>query len=248
MRFFIELAYDGTPFFGWQRQPNQISIQETIENALATILNTSIQIVGCGRTDTGVHALQYFAHFNFEGEFPKGFLRRLNKFLPPSIVIYHLQQVEEDAHARFDATSRSYKYHLGLEKNPFRQKTAYFYPFAKDLDLSVLNSAAQLLLNYDEFFPFCKTNTDAKTMKCQITRSEWQSVDLPYPELVFHISADRFLRGMVRLIVGMCLNVGHGKLTLEQVQTALEKQERLPKSLSVAPHGLFLTDIQYPYV
>ncbi|WP_425420344.1 tRNA pseudouridine(38-40) synthase TruA [Phaeodactylibacter xiamenensis] len=247
MRYFAELAYNGTNYVGWQSQPGQRSVQGTIEEALSTILNTPIEVVGCGRTDAGVHAKQYFLHFDFDGSFPQGFDRRINKFLPPDIAIYRFIEVAPDAHARFDATHRAYEYHIDFRKNPFGKDTRYFFPFAGQLDEKLLQKAAQLLLEYQEFYPFCKSNTDVKTMRCDLRRAEW-IIDREAHSMVFHIAADRFLRGMVRLIVGMCLNVAHGKLDLKAVRVALEQQTRLPKSLSAPPDGLYLTDIRYPFI
>ncbi|RMG78374.1 MAG: tRNA pseudouridine(38-40) synthase TruA [Bacteroidetes bacterium] len=247
MRYFSELAYNGTRYFGWQRQPAQISVQETLETAFSTILRTPISITGCGRTDTGVHARQYFMHFDFEGDFPKGFLSRINKFLPKDIVLKSIFEVAPKAHARFDAWHRSYEYHLCAEKDPFRPDTVFHFPFFDQLNGAKMTEAAQLLMRYDAFFPFCKTNTDTKTMQCELRRAEWVRTD-DGRGMVFHISANRFLRGMVRLIVGMCLNVGLGKMDIESVKEALDQQTRLKKSLSVPPQGLFLTEIKYPYL
>lgn len=247
MRYFAELAYNGSRYFGWQRQPKQISVQEELENAFSTILGQNIPVVGCGRTDTGVHAKQYFLHFDFAGDFPKAFLPRINKFLPKDIVIFRIFSVQPEAHARFDASHRAYEYHIDFEKNPFGQETSYYYPFAKQLDFEQLQAAATLLLKYKEFYPFCKTKTDVKTMQCSLKQAEWVE-DNTNKQLLFHIAANRFLRGMVRLIVGMCLNVGLGKLTLEEVKKAMDQQKRLPKSLSVPPQGLYLTDIRYEFV
>ncbi|TXB66314.1 tRNA pseudouridine(38-40) synthase TruA [Phaeodactylibacter luteus] len=247
MRYFAELAYNGANYFGWQNQPRQVSVQQTLEDALSTILNTSIAVTGCGRTDTGVHAKQYFLHFDFEGEWPRGFLSRINKYLPPDIAIYRFIQVPEGAHARFDATHRAYEYHIDFRKNPFAKGTRLFYPHGQHLEHGALQEAASLLLQYEAFLPFCKTHSDAKTMRCDLRRAEWAFAP-DGQAAVFHIAADRFLRGMVRLIVGMCLNVGRGKLPLQDVRQAMEQQVRLPKSLSVPPDGLYLTDIRYPYI
>lgn len=244
MRYFSELAYKGTNYNGWQRQPNAPSVQQTIEEALATILNTAIEVVGCGRTDTGVHASQYFLHFDFEGKFPKEFLRRLNKLLPPDVAFRSIYEVAADAHARFDATRRSYEYHIVLDKNPFLIDTAWHFPFFEKLDMEKTQAAAALLLNYGAFQPFCKSNTDVHTMECALHRSEW-IFDEAERRLVFHISANRFLRGMVRLIVGMCLNVGLGKVELNEVRQALDQQVLLKKSWSVPAEGLFLTEVRY---
>ncbi len=247
MRYFLELSYNGTRFHGWQKQPNSISVQEIVETELSKILQAPIFTTGCGRTDTGVHAKQYFLHFNYTTDFPKNFISRINKMLGKDIAIYRIIPVEEEAHARFDAISRSYEYHITLKKNPFQTETAY-QPYAQaNYPLEDLQSAAQLLLGYNEFRPFCKTGGDSKTYKCKLKRAEW----ILSPEkdrLVFHISADRFLRGMVRLIVGMCINVSTGIFSVEEVKKALEHQQFLKKSWSVPPQGLFLTDIKYPYI
>lgn len=247
MRFFVELAYNGTRYSGWQRQPNATTVQSTLENAFSTILRSPIEVTGCGRTDTGVHAKQYFMHFDAPEELPKHFLDRLNKFLPAAIAIQRIFEVDKDAHARFDAYHRSYEYHLVLSKNPFEKETAYFFPFGQHLNIEKMNEAAQLLLDYKEFFPFCKTNTEVKTMICDLKRSEWV-VDEASGKLIYHVSANRFLRGMIRLIVGMCLNVGVGKIELADVQQAMKQQTRLAKSWSVPPQGLFLCDIRYPFL
>lgn len=243
-RFFAELAYNGSAYFGWQKQPGQDTVQERIEQALALILRQPIEVVGCGRTDTGVHASQYFLHFDFEGGFPTGFLRRWNKVLPKDIAVYRIFEVAPDAHARFDAIKRSYRYQMGYVKDPFHIQTCYFYPFAEKPNFEMMQTAATLLLNYQEFFPFCKSNHDAETMICRLARAEWQW-EKTGERLVFHIESDRFLRGMVRLIVGMCINVGLGRLELETVKHALEHQELLLKAESAPPEGLFLCEVAY---
>jgi len=241
----MELAYQGTAFYGWQKQPNQISLQETIEDALMTILGGIIEVTGCGRTDTGVHALQYYCHFNYAEPFPPNFWRRINKFLPPDIAIRRILPVHWDAHTRFDAYQRSYVYHLSFQKDPFNQHTVYQYNFTNKPDFDRMQQAAQLLLGYEAFFPFCKSNNNARSMICEMKHSYWeQRTDEHW---VYHISANRFLRGMVRLIVGMCINVGLGKTELEEVRHAMDQQQRLKRSTSAAPEGLYLCDIRYPY-
>ncbi len=246
MRYFIELAYNGANYYGWQRQPREVSVQSTLEDAFSTILATPTAIHGCGRTDTGVHARQYFAHFDFPEALPPAFENRLNKFLPQDIVIYRIFEVPPDAHARFDAYHRAYEYLIDFRKNPFGQQTSYHFPFAHQLDLNLMQQACQLLLQYDEFFPFCKSNTDVKTMQCTLKQAEW-ILDKTNQRLVFHIAANRFLRGMVRLIVGMCLNVGLKKTTPDEVKIAMDQQTRLKRSLSVPPQGLYLKDIRYEF-
>jgi tRNA pseudouridine38-40 synthase len=270
MRYFAQLAYNGTRFKGWQTQPNGISVQETIQNALQTILRTPTEVIGCGRTDTGVHAAHYMLHFDYEGnahrtppqrthkeqnnepttnpqrthnELPNNFLTRLNHLVGDDIVFTAIFEMEPEAHARFDATSRSYFYKINTQKSPFEQETAYFYPNSKYTDTDKMQACAQMLMEFDEFLPFCKSNAQNKTNKCRITRCEWIFEDTQW---TFHITANRFLRGMIRLIVGACLQVGNGKMTLAQIRTALDTQTLLPQPLSAPAKGLFLHDIQYP--
>jgi tRNA pseudouridine38-40 synthase len=245
MRYFLELAYNGSRFCGWQRQPNAPSVQQTIEEVFSMMLRQKIDITGCGRTDTGVHARQYFAHFDFEGDFPKLFLERANKLVGKDIALRKTIAVPDDAHTRFNATSRSYQYILSFQKSPFFTETEWFFEQKHRLDTEKMQKAAELLRGYTAFAPFCKTHSDAQTMNCRITQSEWIFAD---DGALFNISANRFLRGMVRLIVGMCINVGLGQLTLDDVQEALENQTPLKKSYSVPPTGLFLTDIKYPFL
>lgn len=244
MRYFIELAYNGAAYYGWQRQPHQPSVQETLEQALGTVLRTPmLEITGCGRTDTGVHASCYYAHFDADAPLPENLLSRINKFLPKDIAIRRIIPVADDLHARFDAHYRAYTYYLSAHKDPFRPDTVLYLHHLHQCDTTSMQAAAQLLLSYDHFAPFCKTGSDAKTMHCQLYRSEWIFDDTAWQ---YHIAANRFLRGMVRLIVGMCLSVGEGKITLDDVRHALDTQTPLPKSLSVAPNGLFLTEVRYP--
>lgn len=244
MRYFLQLSYRGTQYNGWQIQPGVPTVQQTINNGLSTILRSEIEITGCGRTDSGVHARDYIAHFDFDGKLQHDFLKRINKYLPDDIAIFNSYEVALNSHARFDATHRAYEYHIVFSKNPFDIDTAYFYPFKKTIDFEKLQAAAALLLDYEEFFPFCKTNTEVNTMRCDLVRSEWE---LGSDRIIFHIAANRFLRGMVRLIVGMCLNVASGRISLDAVKKSMDKQNRLPRPLSVPPQGLFLTDIRYPY-
>jgi tRNA pseudouridine38-40 synthase len=244
-RYFIELAYNGTRLNGWQRQDNAPSVQAAIEDALRLILRQpTLEIVGCGRTDTGVHAAQYFAHFDFEGDFSDSFLQRANKLVGSDIVLKAIHAVRPEAHARFDATRRSYNYYISFEKNPFATETTWHFQLAKRLDKEKMQKTAALLKNYTEFAPFCKTNSDAQTMRCAITESAWIFTD---KGAIFTISANRFLRGMVRLIVGACINVGLGQSELDDIKHALDTQTPLIKSYSVPPTGLFLTQIDYSF-
>ncbi len=242
-RYFLELAYNGTRYNGFQIQPNEPSIQEAVQHALNIILKNPIEITGCGRTDTGVHAMQYFAHFDYEGQLPDNLIYSLNGLLKKDIAIYRCFQVSENAHARFDAISRSYVYFIDLDTNPFRQETAYYCAFAKKLDKNLVQESAALLLHYSDFETFCKSGTNVATNICHITHSEWIFGERSWE---YRISANRFLRGMIRLIVGMCLNVGRGKITLEELKAALDNKLPLKQAWSVPASGLFLTDIIYP--
>ncbi|MFZ4542921.1 MAG: tRNA pseudouridine(38-40) synthase TruA [Saprospiraceae bacterium] len=247
MRYFLKLSYHGKNYSGWQIQPHSESIQESIEKAIFTISREKIEITGCGRTDAGVHAREYFAHVDLENPLPEYFLNRLNKILPEDIAVEQLIEMPANAHARFDANYRSYTYQITGKKNPFTRDLATFIYNFDDLNFDKMQEAAALLLKYREFFPFCKSNNDANTMECQLFRSEWE-FDALSKKAAYHIAANRFLRGMVRLIVGMCLNVGAGKLSLEKVEESLATQKLLQPSSSAPAHGLALTEIRYPYL
>nr|WP_256534365.1 tRNA pseudouridine(38-40) synthase TruA [Lewinella sp. JB7] len=237
------MAYRGTAYAGWQRQPNARSVEETIDTALSTILGEPIKIVGCGRTDAGVHASDYVAHFDYAGQLPDRLLARINRYLPDDIALRGFYRVPPDLHARFSAVGRAYVYRISPVKDPFRTDTVAWLPALRELDHDLMRRAAQLLLEYGEFATFCKTNSDAFTMQCKVTESRWS---FSAEEMTYHISANRFLRGMVRLIVGMCLQVGAGRLEISAVRQALDRQRRLPKPLSAPASGLFLHQVQYP--
>lgn len=243
VRYFLTLAYNGTPFHGWQRQPNAISVQQTLEEALSTLLRQPIAIVGAGRTDTGVHARMMVAHFDAELDqsTQENLVHKLNSFLNENIAIYRLQAVHETAHARFDANSRSYEYQLEFDKNPFKHQAAYrIYQLP---DLEVMNRAAAMLLKHKDFEAFSKSNTDVKTFLCTITHAQWEPT---HRGAVFYISANRFLRNMVRAIVGTLLEIGWGKLTLDDMNRIIESKNRGEAGFSVPASGLYLTQITYP--
>lgn len=245
MRYFLTLSYCGTRYAGWQVQPNAPSVQATLEAAMSTLLREKIEVTGCGRTDAGVHARFYVAHFDAETALPASFLNRLNSLLPNDIAVQAVRAVSPDAHARFDAFERSYAYYVSLSKDPFATETAWFYPMHERLDFAKMQEVAALLPRYSAFFPFCKSDSGLDHYACAMKTAFWEQ----RPEVqqwVFHITANRFLRGMVRLIVGACVQAGRGQLQVEDVKKALDKQQALPKSLSVPPHGLFLTDVKYP--
>ena len=246
MRYFLTLAYHGARFNGWQIQPDAPSVQDTLEQACSTILRQPIAITGCGRTDTGVHARYYVAHFDAEGELPGRFVMGVNSLLPDDIAVHSVRAMHPEAHARYDAYERSYVYYLSLRKDPFSTQTAWYYPQNRLLNLEKMQETADLLPQYDTFFPFCKTHSGVDSYTCELKIARWEH----RPEehlLLFHITANRFLRGMVRLIVGACIQTGIGQITVEEVQAALNEQKTLKKSLSVPPQGLFLTDVKYPY-
>lgn len=242
-RYFIELSYKGTNFHGWQFQPNASSIQECIEKALSTILRSKISIFGAGRTDTGVHARYYVAHFDSDIETldSKDFRHKLNSFLHKDISVFSITKVKSDAHARFDAISRTYMYYINLEKNPFTQDTSWYYYKKPDIDL--MNEACTILFEYSDFTSFSKLHTDVKTNDCKIFKASWQ---IHSDELVFTVQADRFLRNMVRALVGTILEVGINKIDLSDFRQIIENKNRDEAGLSVPAHGLFLTDIRYP--
>ncbi len=243
LRYFIELAYKGTSFHGWQIQPNAVSVQETLEKALTTLLRTPIGIVGAGRTDTGVHAKFMIAHFETEVSFDnEQLVYKLNSFLPPSIAIYKIYQVHDQAHARFDATSRAYEYWLHTQKNPFETDSAHYIKFP--IDMEKMNAAAEKLLDYTNFKCFSKSKTDVKTYNCELFYAYWEEVSPGV--LVFKISANRFLRNMVRAIVGTLLDVGTGKILVSDIDKIIASQNRSEAGYSVPAKGLYLTNVTYP--
>ena len=246
MRYFARIKYNGTHFHGWQSQKNTPeTVQGKIESALAVFLPHNPEIVGCGRTDTGVHASDYFFHFDVD-DFDPGLIKyKLNSILPKSIVVNHIIPVHEDAHTRFDATLRAYEYHLLESRDPFREFTSYHLPTLNRFDFNDFQAAAALISRYEYFEAFCKNGSDEKTKKCTIFKSEWERADNGF---VYKIEANRFLRGMIRMIVGMCINVAKGQVTLEEVEKALETRSRLGKDWSVPARGLFLSKIEYPYI
>lgn len=247
MRYFIEFAYNGTRFYGYQKQKQGNTIQHSIETALSTIIRNPIKIVGCGRTDAGVHAAQFFAHFDTELSLDAQIINRLNKLTSNDILFYNLYPVHKEAHARFDANSRSYSYHIDFIRSPFRQETSFYCTYAARLDITKMQDVAHMLLKFDDFKSFCKSKSDVKTTLCSLTHSEW-TFNKKKQQLTYNITANRFLRGMIRLIVGTCLNVGTGKIEIAQVQTSIETKQIIPHALSVPAKGLFLKDILYDYI
>jgi tRNA pseudouridine38-40 synthase len=242
LRYFIEIAYNGKNYFGWQRQPEQISVQQVLEETLSTLLREEIKLTGAGRTDAGVHAKQLFAHFDFEEiDNKEELLFRINSFLPKDILVKNIFKVREEAHARFDAIEREYEYSISLEKNPFLQDFAFQINNKPDVDL--MNQAAEMLLSHKDFQCFSRSKTDVKTYNCIIVKAHWEAKN---NTLIFTIAADRFLRNMVRAIVGTLLDVGYGKTSLEEFKAILQSKSREDAGASAPAHGLYLTKVIYP--
>lgn len=242
-RYFIYLSYDGSNYHGWQIQPNAATVQETIEKALTLLMRQSVEITGAGRTDTGVNASTMVAHADFPGEIDcKQTVYRLNRMLPPDIAIHSIKPVTETAHARFDALSRRYRYHISTAKNPFTRR--YSCRVTGELDFEAMNSAAATLPEYTDFTSFSKLHTDTKTNNCKVTKAHW--VQTSTSEWYFEIEADRFLRNMVRAIVGTLLMVGRGKISVEGFREIIEKKQRSEAGDSALAQALFLEEVKYP--
>lgn len=248
IRYFTELQYKGTNYAGWQIQPNAITVQEVIEKAFTTILREPISVLGCGRTDTGVHALYYVLHFDSENaqkfaDQNNSYLtlvQRINRFLPADIAIISIKEIHSEFNARFDAVSRTYEYRFSKVKNPFSPQTSCFYPYP--LKVELMQQAANLLFNYTDFTSFSKLHTQVKTNNCKILQAQWHETET---DLVFTIRADRFLRNMVRAIVGTLLEVGREKLTVEAFIEIIESKNRSKAGMSAPAEGLFLTKVDY---
>lgn len=242
MRYFMELAYNGAPFFGWQVQPGKETVQGCIENALSLLMREQVAVTGCGRTDTGVNARQFFAHFETEQQIdlPK-LTDKLNSFLPKEIAIRRIFPVEDGMHARFSATSRTYKYYVAVTKNSFNFH--YSYRIFQKLDIVRMNMAAAILLETSDFTSFSKLHTQVNNNLCRVTEAYWAMED---GVLVFTVTADRFLRNMVRALVGTLLQVGKGKITVEEFRDIIARKDRCAAGDSVPAHALFLERVCYP--
>lgn len=246
MRYFMHLAYNGARYYGWQIQADQISIQAVISDAMKKIMKEDITLTGAGRTDTGVHARSFYAHFDTQQTFDekdiKNLTHRLNSFLPNDIVIFNIFAVYANAHARFDAIERTYRYYVSVNKNPFAINTSYRIFFHPDID--IMNQACEELKRHHDFSSFSKSHTDTKTNDCFITHALWKKEkDL----LVFEITANRFLRNMVRAITGTMLDLGKHKITLEDFRQIIIAKDRCKAGISVPAHALFLEKISYPF-
>ncbi len=242
MRYVIEFAYKGTAYAGWQIQPNAVSIQEVLDKALTVILRTEIRTVGAGRTDTGVHASQMFAHFDFDGSLPERFVYRLNGILPEDIAVKGVfEPVNLKFHTRFDATMRAYIYRINRLKDPFVSDISV--QLTHPLDQQAMQAAAAMLFDYTDFASFCKANGGQKTTLCTITRSEWHFNN---DDISYHVAANRFLRGMVRALVGTMLLVGKGQLSPDNFRKIIEATDRTQAGPNAGPKGLMLVEVAYP--
>lgn len=243
-RYFIQLSYNGAAYHGWQLQPNSVTIQKIVNEALSTILNEEINVTGAGRTDTGVHALSYFAHFDSFSSLLAGdnnLIFKLNRYLPKDISVNSIRKVTPDAHARFSALSRTYKYYLSGKKDPFRNDFSW-YLYGK-IDIFAMNESCEIIKRQTDFTSFCKLHSDTKTNVCNIIYAGWEEADSC---LIFTIKADRFLRNMVRSIVGTMTEVGFGKMSLKEFEDIINKKNRCSAGQSAPAKALFLTDIEYP--
>ena len=245
-RYFLELAYNGTAYRGWQFQPSAPSVQAELERAMRFVLHLEkVSLVGCGRTDTGVHASRYFAHFDVPGDrrLDQRFVYGLNSLLPKDVAVYRVIPVDDKAHARFSATERGYAYRVHIEKDPFLQDRSH--PMRPPLDVEAMNTACQVLLGRQDFSSFCKAGSDAKTMLCDVRQAEWTHVPNGY---LFRIKADRFLRNMVRALVGTCLRIGKGQRPSSHMADVLAARDRHAAGRSAPACGLYLEHVAYPFI
>jgi len=246
MRYFIHLAYNGTPFVGWQIQPNGVSVQSEIQRAISILLKETIEIVGCGRTDTGVHAKMFYAHFEIDADLTDQkrvwLSLKLNNILPKEIVVYSVFKVADDLHARFSALDRTYQYYINISKNPFT------FPFAyrvhEPLNMELMNEACEILKQTEDFTSFSKLHTQVNNNRCIVLQAEWNKQG---EQLVFTITANRFLRNMVRSIVGTLLELGKGKISIESFQDIINQKDRSKAGKSVPAHALFLENVRYDF-
>ena len=244
-RYFIELSYDGAAYCGWQRQPDAPTVQQKLEEALSTLLREAIEVVGAGRTDTGVNASYYVAHFDSVGGVADcgQLVYKLNLILPTDIAVKAVREVQAQAHARFDAVEREYTYYISQSKNPFRRFSAWQYYVPLDFDK--MNLAAAKLLEYDDFTSFAKLNSNNKTNICRVVKAQWSRCEDDANLLVFTIRADRFLRNMIRAIVGTLVDVGRGRYSVEEFEDILRSRDLSRSSAGAPAVGLFLSDVQY---
>jgi tRNA pseudouridine38-40 synthase len=240
-RYFLEVSYKGTKYSGFQLQDNANTIQAEVEKAFTILQKEKVTMTGSSRTDAGVHALENFFHFDFSGIINPHFIYKMNAILPDDIVIKRLIPVKPDAHCRFDAVSREYNYNIYGLKNPFIKETGFFFPYALNYDK--LKQAAAIVQEYQDFTSFSKRNTQAKTFVCNVSISEWFWKD---DCLIYHVKANRFLRGMVRALTATMLKVGRNRLSIEEFRAIIEAKDCIKASFAVPSHGLFLLSVEYP--
>jgi tRNA pseudouridine38-40 synthase len=252
-RYFLHLAYDGTGFSGWQIQPNADTVQARINIVLSQILNERIMCMGCGRTDAGVHASSFYAHFETAHPLPSRFTDRLNSLLPKSIVVFLTARVADNAHTRFNAFSRTYEYYIHFKKSPFLTNYSFYQPH-QETNWDLVEKATALLPSFKDFTSLCRPSDDFKTNICDVTEAKWEKVirpavagPVPDEFMRFTITSNRFLRGMVRKTVGTLLMVGRGKVSFDQFENTVANQQEFFKTALAPPQGLYLTDIKYPY-
>ena len=242
MRYFITFSYDGTAYHGWQIQPHSVTVQEELQKALSTLMRKPMEVVGAGRTDTGVHARKMIAHFDHDEVLDcSQLVYKMNKILPRDIAVQHVEPVADDMHARFSAKSRTYHYYVHLDKNPFLR--SYSWQVYGNPDFELMNRAARVLMEYKDFTSFSKVNTDTKTNDCTITEARWDRVG--EDQWRFTVTANRFLRNMVRAIVGTLMEVGRGRMTIEQLRSVIEAKDRCRAGDSVPGNALFLVEVLY---
>lgn len=242
MRYFITFSYDGTAYHGWQIQPHSVTVQEELQKALSTLMRKPMEVVGAGRTDTGVHARKMIAHFDHDEVLDcSQLVYKLNKLLPRDIAVQHVEPVADDMHARFSAKSRTYHYYVHLDKNPFLR--SYSWQVYGNPDFELMNRAARVLMEYKDFTSFSKVNTDTKTNDCTITEARWDRVG--EDQWRFTVTANRFLRNMVRAIVGTLMEVGRGRMTIDQLRSVIEAKDRCRAGDSVPGNALFLVEVLY---
>lgn len=239
-RYFLELSYKGTAYSGFQSQHNANTIQAEVEKAFLVLQKQPVVLTGSSRTDAGVHAFQNFFHFDYDGEIHPHFTYKFNAILPPDIVLKNINRVADDAHCRFDAVSREYRYFIYREKNPFYSDRAFYFPYK--LDIEKMEEAAALLKEYDDFTSFSKRNTQVKTFRCILLKSEWET---ERDQLVYTVKGNRFLRGMVRALTATMLRVGRGKISLDEFCSIIEARDCTKASFAVPAHGLFLMKVEY---
>lgn len=240
-RFFLEVAYKGTAYSGFQSQQNANTIQAELEKAFLILQKQRVEMTGSSRTDAGVHALQNFLHFDYDGLIGPQFVYKINAILPGDIVVKSLNPVSDTAHCRFDAVSREYRYYLYQSKDPFLDDRAFYFPYK--LNMSKMQEVAELIMYFTDFTSFSKRNTQVKTFKCQILESQWDFVD---NRLVYKVKANRFLRGMVRALTATMLRLGRGKISIDDFRQIIEARDCTKASFAVPPHGLFLEKVEFP--